>query len=144
MKDDVFILDNLIYLSVTVKMCGLMVWTVVFFSPEIMEQNGMSLLLLLFCKETLAQNRAIQGYESTSSSASLDCTKAHGFDGISEVGCAVVASRMPIYNFGFILLNETCMICRAGGTPGDPTVLETTINGTIHVDGEMCGSGAHA
>ena len=114
------------------------------FSTGIVERDIMALLLLIFFEETLAQNRVVQMYELSSHTISFDCTKAMWLDAISEVGCAVVASRMPIYNFGFVFLNETCMICRARGTPGDPTRLEIIISGKPHVDGEVFGRHAHA
>ena len=100
----------------------------------------MGLLSLLFVKEVLAQSQGSQGYEMASSDVSLACTNVHLFDGISEVGCVVVASRMPIYNFGFVFRDDACMICRAGGTLGDPTIPEITINGKLYVDGKVFSS----
>ena len=106
-------------------------------------QNSVVVLLLLFFAETLSQSQGSHGYELASPAVSLDCIKTHVFDGVSKVGCAIFASRMSLYNFGFVLLNETCMICRAGGTPRDPTVMETTIKGTLHVYGKAFVRNAH-
>ena len=53
---------------------------------------------------------------------------------MSEVSCAIVAAADTIYNFCSAVIEEACMVCRAGGMPGGVGVHELVITGTLHVD----------
>ena len=66
---------------------------------------------------------------------SLKCKKADHWADISVVSCSVAAAAEAIYNFGFVIQEEEgCMVCRAGGMPGDVNVPEISITGSVYVD----------
>ena len=68
------------------------------------------------------------------STISLECKDAGQWTGMSEVNCAIVAAADAVYNVGLVVIEEACMGCRAGGTPGEVDVREVVIDWILHVD----------
>ena len=55
---------------------------------------------------------------------------------MSAVSCAIIAAAETIYNFGFLVEEETCMACRAGGMPRGIDIMEVSFARSAHVDGK--------
>ena len=94
------------------------------------------MLLLLIClvSHVAAHHLTNQIYEKETT-RSLDCKESEKWADMTNVMCAVIAATESIYNFGFVVQEETCMVCRAGGTPRGADVLEISINGPLYVQG---------
>ena len=57
---------------------------------------------------------------------------------MAEGRCAIFAASESVYTFGFMVRDETCVVCRAGGTVGDADVAEITITGPLYIDSKDC------
>ena len=90
------------------------------------------LLLSLYLQGIVAHEIRTLWYE-LESTISLDCKDTGQWTGVSEVSCAIAAVADNVYNFGFVVTEEACMVCRAGGTLAEVGVHEVIINGTLHV-----------
>ena len=95
----------------------------------------MPILLTFF----IAQNvfaHALSGkmYEHEST-ISLYCKTGAQWLGISNTSCAVIAISESIYNYGFVVQEETCQVCRAAGTLPEVQDLEILISPPLYVEG---------
>ena len=95
------------------------------------------IIVLLVALDIVADKLDAQWYENESA-VRLDCKRCNHQDCKSTVKCAAVAANEAIYNFGFVVQDETCMVCRAGGTLGDADVLEISFTEPLFVDGKEC------
>ena len=68
------------------------------------------------------------------SAVSLECKKADQWAGMTEGSCAVIAANERVYNFGFVVRDHTCVVCRAGGTLSHVDVPETIITGPLYIN----------
>ena len=66
---------------------------------------------------------------------SLYCKEPAQWVGMSHISCAVLATAERVYNYGFVVQEETCLICRAAGTMADAEVLEIQISLPLYVEG---------
>ena len=97
-------------------------------------ENTMLFVLICLVSQVAAHRLADQIYEKETT-RSLDCKESENWAGMTNVRCAVIAATESIYNIGFVVQEETCMVCRAGGTSGGADVLEISINGPLYVQG---------
>ena len=70
------------------------------------------------------------------SATTLHCKELTHRAGMSAVSCAIIAAAETIYNFGFVVEEETCMACRAGGMPGGNDIMEVSFAKSAHVNGK--------
>ena len=64
---------------------------------------------------------------------SLNCKESENWAGMPNVSCAIIATLESIYNFGFVVQEETCMVCRAGRKPRAADVVEISIPGPLYL-----------
>ena len=93
------------------------------------------LLLCLVLQEAEA-HQLNNGWFERDSAINLKCKEAEQWTTISEVSCVIATAAEKVYNFGTVLHENTCMVCRADGMPADVNVLETPSIGPISVDGK--------
>ena len=65
----------------------------------------------------------------------LHCKGVELEEGVRQGGCAIMAVAESIYNFGFEVQEQTCLVCRADGMLGEADALEITITGPLNVEG---------
>ena len=93
------------------------------------------LIIALVAQDIVADKLDGQWYENETG-ISLNCKGYDLRDCTSKVKCAVVAANEAIYDFGFVVQDKACMVCRAGGTLEDADVLEIYVTGPLFVDGK--------
>ena len=93
------------------------------------------LIIALVAQDIVADKLDGQWYKNESG-ISLNCKGYDHRDCTSKMKCAVVAANEAIYDFGFVVQDKTCMVCRAGGTLEDADVLEIYVTGPLFVDGK--------
>ena len=71
----------------------------------------------------------------TISPISLHCRGVELGEGVRQRGCAIIAVAESIYNFGFVVQEQTCLVCRAGAMLVDAEYSENPINGPLNVEG---------
>ena len=71
------------------------------------------------------------------SAISLFCKTGAQWLGMSNTSCAVVAIVESIYNYGFVVQDETYQVCRATGTLAEVEVLEMLISPPLYVEGRL-------
>ena len=91
-------------------------------------------MTILVLQKAQGHKMIIKPYEKEIA-ISLHCKESDRLASMSTVNCAVVASNEPFYTFGFVVEEDTCMVCRAGGTPRAADFLEITIPGPLYVEG---------
>ena len=98
----------------------------------------MLFLFTLLTSQTVGANVANGKMYEKISAISLHCRDVELGEGVGQGGCAITAAAESIYNFGFVVQEQTCLVCRAGGMLGDAgprlnikTVLSTY--GDFHV-----------
>ena len=102
----------------------------------------MLLLLSIHILQVAAHELNVALFEKESE-ISLKCKKADRWADVSAVSCSIAAAAEAIYNFGFVIQEEGCMVCRAGGMPGDVNVPEISITGSVYVDCKGSKSGCY-
>ena len=112
---------------------------VMFFVADIHQHCGHSVMLFLLTLlapiELAAHRLDMRGYELVSS-MSLQCKETDWQAGMLNISCTFAAIREPIYNFGFVIHEDTCLVCRLSGTPGEENVIEVSFTGSLYVEGE--------
>ena len=96
-------------------------------------------LLILFVPQDVVMTDGNDGRSNGrwfewESAVSLEYKEADQWAGVTEGSCAVIAANERVYNFGFVVRDDTCVVCRAGGTLGHADVPETTITGPFYIE----------
>ena len=93
-------------------------------------------VLFLTLQNGLAHELKGKIYEEESA-IGLYCKYVDTLTRLSNNSCAATATAKTIYNYGFLVQNEKCMVCRAGGTPGEDGAGEGLTSVPLYVDGEI-------
>ena len=68
------------------------------------------------------------------STVSLECKETIRWLAMENGSCAILAAKESVYNFGFVVRDDTCVVCRAGGTLEEADVVEIPISGPLYID----------
>ena len=93
-------------------------------------------MMFLVSRDVQAHKLIDKIYEKETA-VSLGCKQSAHWSGMSNVSCADIATTETIYTFGFVVEEDACMVCRAGGTPGVADVLEISMPSPLYVQGEI-------
>ena len=74
------------------------------------------LLLLLQPQGHMGHEIQTLWYERDST-ISLECIDSGRWTRTSKVSCGKIAASDAVYKFGHVVIEEACMVCRAGGAP---------------------------
>ena len=94
-------------------------------------------LYIIFCvtpQYAMANTLNGQWYERQSTS-NLYCREFNQRAGMSAVSCAVNAAAETVYNFGFVVQGETCMVCRASDLPRNVNNGEVSFTRIAQING---------
>ena len=97
----------------------------------------MPILLTFFIAQNIFAHALSGKMYEHESTISLNCKTGAQWLGMSNTSCAVIAIAESIYNYGFVVQEETCQVGRAAGTLPEVEDLEILVSPPLYVEGRV-------